>query len=93
MVYCITIEGEVRFESNRNLNHSAGDIVRTIIYDNQRALITILIPRMSLIQDGIDPVIDVPSVNLSEVNLADGSAPGWFCDEFNTNHYLLHCGR
>ncbi|MFS1892923.1 retention module-containing protein [Vibrio lentus] len=73
----ITIEGEVRFEPNRNLDHSAGDIVRTIVvttsdFDNDTDTADITLT----IQDGIDPVIDVvPSVNLSEVNLADGSTP------------------
>ncbi|MFV8461535.1 retention module-containing protein [Vibrio campbellii] len=73
----ITIEGEVRFEPNRNLDHSAGDIVRTIVvttsdFDNDTDTADVTLT----IQDGIDPVIDVvPSVNLSEVNLADGSAP------------------
>ncbi|MBJ2145681.1 retention module-containing protein [Vibrio sp. IB15] len=73
----ITIEGEVRFESNRNLDHSAGDIVRTIVvttsdFDNDTDTADVTLT----IQDGIDPVIDVvPSVNLSEVNLADGSTP------------------
>ncbi|CAH7058690.1 Cadherin domain-containing protein [Vibrio chagasii] len=73
----ITIEGEVRFEPNRNLDHSAGDIVRTIVvttsdFDNDTDTADVTLT----IQDGIDPVIDVvPSVNLSEVNLADGSTP------------------
>ncbi|UPR29831.1 retention module-containing protein [Vibrio crassostreae] len=73
----ITIEGEVRFEPNRNLDHSAGDIVRTIVvttsdFDNDTDTADVTLT----IQDGVDPVIDVvPSVNLSEVNLADGSTP------------------
>ncbi|KZX70017.1 hypothetical protein A3712_09650 [Vibrio sp. HI00D65] len=73
----ITIEGEVRFEPNRNLDHSAGDIVRTIVvttsdFDNDTDTADVTLT----IQDGIDPVIDVvPSVNLSEVNLAGGSTP------------------
>ncbi|MEZ9002812.1 retention module-containing protein [Vibrio splendidus] len=73
----ITIEGEVRFEPNRDLDHSSGDIVRTIVVttsdfdtDTDTADVTLTI------KDGIDPVIDVvPNVNLSEVNLADGSTP------------------
>ncbi len=73
----ITIEGEVRFEPNRDLDHSSGDIVRTIVVttsdfdtDTDTADVTLTI------KDGIDPVIDVvPDVNLSEVNLADGSTP------------------
>ncbi|WP_019821907.1 retention module-containing protein [Vibrio splendidus] len=73
----ITIEGEVRFEPSRNLDHSSGDIVRTIVvttsdFDNDTDTADVTLT----IQDGIDPVIDVvPSVNLSEVNLADGSTP------------------
>ncbi|MGI9888691.1 retention module-containing protein [Vibrio chagasii] len=73
----ITIEGEVRFEPNRNLDHSSGDIVRTVVvttsdFDNDTDTADVTLT----IQDGIDPVIDVvPSVNLSEVNLADGSTP------------------
>ncbi|MEZ9580232.1 MULTISPECIES: cadherin-like domain-containing protein, partial [unclassified Vibrio] len=73
----ITIEGEVRFEPSRDLDHSSGDIVRTIVVttsdfddDTDTADVTLTI------KDGIDPVIDVvPDVNLSEVNLADGSTP------------------
>ncbi|MEZ9653160.1 retention module-containing protein [Vibrio splendidus] len=73
----ITIEGEVRFEPSRDLDHSSGDIVRTIVVttsdfdsDTDTADVTLTI------KDGIDPVINVvPDVNLSEVNLADGSMP------------------
>ncbi|MEZ8696674.1 retention module-containing protein [Vibrio lentus] len=73
----ITIEGEVRFEPSRDLDHSSGDIVRTIVVttsdldnDTDTADVTLTI------KDGIDPVINVvPDVNLSEVNLADGSTP------------------
>ncbi|MFA0717336.1 retention module-containing protein [Vibrio splendidus] len=73
----ITIEGEVRFEPNRDLDHSSGDIVRTIVvttsdFDNDTDTADVTLT----IKDGIDPVIDVvPDVNLSEVNLADGSTP------------------
>ncbi|MEZ9871328.1 cadherin-like domain-containing protein, partial [Vibrio sp. 10N.261.51.C6] len=73
----ITIEGEVRFEPSRNLDHSSGDIVRTIVvttsdFDNDTDTADVTLT----IKDGIDPVIDVvPDVNLSEVNLADGSTP------------------
>ncbi|CDT76620.1 Conserved hypothetical protein; putative hemolysin-type calcium-binding region [Vibrio coralliirubri] len=73
----ITIEGEVRFEPSRNLDHSSGDIVRTIVvttsdFDNDTDTADVTLT----IKDGINPVIDVvPSVNLSEVNLADGSTP------------------
>ncbi|OBT01318.1 hypothetical protein A9261_04350 [Vibrio tasmaniensis] len=73
----ITIEGEVRFEPSRDLDHSSGDIVRTIVvttsdFDNDTDTADVTLT----IKDGIDPVIDVvPDVNLSEVNLADGSTP------------------
>ncbi|CAK2554171.1 retention module-containing protein [Vibrio crassostreae] len=73
----ITIEGEVRFEPSRDLDHSSGDIVRTIVvttsdFDNDTDTADVTLT----IKDGIDPVIDVvPNVNLSEVNLADGSTP------------------
>ncbi|TKF60390.1 retention module-containing protein [Vibrio lentus] len=73
----ITIEGEVRFEPNRDLDHSSGDIVRAIVvttsdFDNDTDTADVTLT----IKDGIDPVIDVvPDVNLSEVNLADGSTP------------------
>ncbi|WP_146448323.1 retention module-containing protein [Vibrio kanaloae] len=73
----ITIEGEVRFEPSRNLDHSSGDIVRTIVvttsdFDNDTDTADVTLT----IKDGIDPVIDVvPDINLSEVGLADGSMP------------------
>ncbi|MEZ8326916.1 retention module-containing protein [Vibrio splendidus] len=73
----ITIEGEVRFESSRDLDHSSGDIVRTIVvttsdFDNDTDTADVTLT----IKDGINPVINVvPDVNLSEVNLADGSTP------------------
>ncbi|MEZ9259528.1 cadherin-like domain-containing protein, partial [Vibrio splendidus] len=73
----ITIEGEVRFESSRDLDHSSGDIVRMIVvttsdFDNDADTADVTLT----IKDGINPVINVvPDVNLSEVNLADGSTP------------------
>ena len=73
----ITIEGEVRFEPSRDLDHSSGDIVRTIVvttsdFDNDTDTADVTLT----IKDGIDPVINVvPDVNLSEVNLTDGSMP------------------
>ncbi|NOH94119.1 retention module-containing protein [Vibrio sp. AIC-3] len=73
----ITIEGEVRFEPSRNLDHSSGDIVRTIVvttsdFDNDTDTADVTLT----IKDGIDPVIDVvPDINLSEVGLTDGSMP------------------
>ncbi|MEZ8716896.1 retention module-containing protein [Vibrio splendidus] len=73
----ITIEGEVRFEPSRDLDHSSGDIVRTIVvttsdFDNDTDTADVTLT----IKGGINPVINmVPDVNLSEVNLADGSTP------------------
>ncbi len=72
----ITLEGEVRFEPNRNLDHSVSeDIVKSIVVtsndsDNDTVTSTVTLT----ITDGDIPTIDaVPSVTLSETNLADGS--------------------
>ena len=73
----ITTQGEVRFEPNRDLDHSAGDIVKNIVVtsidsdsDVQTSTVTLTIT------DGDVPTIDViPPVSLSESSLADGSAP------------------
>ncbi|MEZ9777701.1 retention module-containing protein, partial [Vibrio sp. 10N.261.54.A5] len=74
----ITLEGEVRFEPNRDLDHSVSeDIVKSIVvtssdFDNDPVTSTITLT----ITDGDNPTIDViPSVTLSEINLSDGSAP------------------
>ncbi|WP_157373633.1 retention module-containing protein, partial [Vibrio coralliirubri] len=74
----ITLEGEVRFEPNRNLDHTASeDIVKSIVvtssdFDNDSLTSTVTLT----ITDGDNPTIDViPSVTLSETNLTDGSAP------------------
>ncbi|MDH5996161.1 hypothetical protein L8R80_23375, partial [Vibrio splendidus] len=74
----ITLEGEVRFEPNRDLDHSVSeDIVKSIVvtssdFDNDPVTSTITLT----ITDGDNPTIDViPSVTLSETNLSDGSAP------------------
>ncbi|MEZ9543597.1 hypothetical protein AB4209_16815, partial [Vibrio sp. 10N.286.48.C11] len=74
----ITLEGEVRFEPNRNLDHSVSeDIVKSIVvtssdFDNDSLTSTVTLT----ITDGDNPTIDViPSVTLSETNLSDGSAP------------------
>ncbi|MEF1183499.1 cadherin-like domain-containing protein [Vibrio sinaloensis] len=73
----ITLDGEMRFEPNRDLDHSAGDIVKNIVvtsgdFDKDTVSATVTLT----IQDGDDPVINtVPSVSLSEAQLADGSAP------------------
>uniref|UniRef100_UPI0003656D59 retention module-containing protein n=1 Tax=Vibrio sp. 624788 TaxID=1234362 RepID=UPI0003656D59 len=74
----ITLQGEVRFEPNRNLDHSVNeDIVKSIVvtssdFDNDPVTSTVTLT----ITDGDNPTIDViPSVTLSETNLSDGSAP------------------
>ena len=73
----ITIEGNMRFEPARDLNHTNGDIVKSIVvtsgdFDKDAPTATVTLT----IKDGANPVIDdVPSVNLSEVNLGDGSSP------------------
>ncbi|WP_299689035.1 retention module-containing protein [uncultured Vibrio sp.] len=73
----ITLQGTVRFEPNRDLDHSAGDIVKSIVvtsgdFDQDSVTATVTLT----INDGDIPTIDmIPSVSLSEANLADGSAP------------------
>ncbi|OIQ26537.1 retention module-containing protein [uncultured Vibrio sp.] len=78
----LTISGDVRFEPNRDLNHSDGnggfeDIVKTLVVtssdgDNDVEASSVKIT----ITDGDDPIIGtVPSVSLSETNLGDGSNP------------------
>ncbi|MEZ9549591.1 hypothetical protein, partial [Vibrio crassostreae] len=74
----ITLQGEMRFEPNRNLDHSASeDIVKSIVvtsndFDNDPVTATVTLT----ITDGDNPTIDaVPSVALEEANLADGSSP------------------
>ncbi|MDH5934406.1 hypothetical protein L8S05_25055, partial [Vibrio splendidus] len=74
----ITLEGEVRFEPNRNLDHTASeDIVKSIVVTSSDSDNDVLTSTVTLtITDGDIPTIDaVPSVTLSEINLADGSAP------------------
>ncbi|EAQ52855.1 retention module-containing protein [Vibrio sp. MED222] len=73
----ITLEGDVRFEPNRNLNHSGGDIVKTITVmsedkDGDEVTSTVTLT----ISDGAPPVIDnIPPVALAEANLLDGTSP------------------
>ncbi|MEZ9531482.1 hypothetical protein AB4148_21515, partial [Vibrio sp. 10N.286.51.F4] len=74
----ITLQGEVRFEPNRNLDHTTSeDIVKSIVvtssdFDNDPVTATVTLT----ITDGDIPTIDaVPSVTLSETNLSDGSSP------------------
>ncbi|MEZ9113978.1 retention module-containing protein, partial [Vibrio lentus] len=74
----ITLEGEVRFEPNRNLDHTASeDIVKSIVVTSSDSDNDVLTSTVTLtITDGDIPTIDaVPNVTLSETNLADGSAP------------------
>ncbi len=74
----ITLQGEVRFEPNRNLNHTASeDIVKSIVVTSSDLDNDVLTSTVTLtITDGDIPTIDaVPSVTLSETNLSDGSAP------------------
>ncbi|PTQ13711.1 T1SS-143 repeat domain-containing protein, partial [Vibrio splendidus] len=74
----ITLEGEVRFEPNRNLDHTVSeDIVRSIVVTSSDSDNDALTSTVTLtITDGDNPTIDaVPSVTLSEINLSDGSAP------------------
>ncbi|CAH7137518.1 hypothetical protein VCHA29O37_70099 [Vibrio chagasii] len=74
----ITLQGDMRFEPNRNLDHSASeDIVKSIVvtsndFDNDPVTSTVTLT----ITDGDNPTIDaVPSVALEEADLADGSSP------------------
>ncbi|MFS1507914.1 cadherin-like domain-containing protein [Vibrio sp. 10N.261.54.C3] len=73
----ITTQGEVRFEPNRDLDHSAGDIVRNIVVTSSDGDDDVLTSTVTLtITDGDVPTIDViPPISLSETNLADGSDP------------------
>ncbi|MEF1228895.1 hypothetical protein QTO02_15490, partial [Vibrio fortis] len=73
----ITTQGEVRFEPNRDLDHSAGDIVKNIVVTSSDGDDDVLNSTVTLtITDGDIPIIDViPSIALSESNLADGSDP------------------
>ncbi|TKF62353.1 hypothetical protein FCV55_22585, partial [Vibrio sp. F13] len=73
----ITTQGEVRFEPNRDLDHSAGDIVKSIVVTSSDGDDDVLTSTVTLtITDGDVPTIDViPPISLSETNLADGSDP------------------
>eukprot|EP00488_Nonionellina_sp_1-RS-2012_P000481 TRINITY_DN11303_c0_g1_i1.p1 TRINITY_DN11303_c0_g1~~TRINITY_DN11303_c0_g1_i1.p1 ORF type:complete len:162 (+),score=12.79 TRINITY_DN11303_c0_g1_i1:39-488(+) len=74
----ITLEGDVRFEPNRNLDHSGGNIVKTITVTSEDKDGDIVTSTVTLtIADGAPPTIDtVPTVALEEANLIDGSSPG-----------------
>ncbi|WP_140374120.1 retention module-containing protein, partial [Vibrio celticus] len=73
----ITLQGDVRFEPNRNLDHTGGDIVKSIVVTSSDSDNDLVSSTVTLtITDGDIPTIDnVPSVTLSESNLSDGSAP------------------
>ncbi|MDH6028078.1 hypothetical protein, partial [Vibrio splendidus] len=73
----ITLQGDVRFEPNRNLDHTLSeDIVKSIVVTSSDLDNDVVTSTVTLtITDGDIPTIDaVPSVTLSEINLADGSA-------------------
>ncbi|MEZ9742752.1 cadherin-like domain-containing protein, partial [Vibrio splendidus] len=74
----INLEGDVRFEPNRNLDHSGGNIVKTITVTSEDKDGDIVTSTVTLtIADGAPPTIDtVPTVALAEANLIDGSSPG-----------------
>ena len=71
----ITTQGEVRFEPNRDLDHSAGDIVKNIVVTSSDGDSDKLTSTVTLtITDGDIPTIDViPPIALSESNLTGGS--------------------
>ena len=74
----ITLQGEVRFEPNRNLNHTLNeDMVKSIVVTSSDSDNDVVTSTVTLtITDGDIPAIDnVPTVTLSETNLSDGSAP------------------
>ncbi|NOJ06549.1 hypothetical protein F0236_22755, partial [Vibrio splendidus] len=73
----ITLQGDIRFEPNRNLDHTSGDIVKSIVVTSSDSDNDLVSSTVTLtITDGDIPTIDtVPSVTLSETNLSDGSAP------------------
>ncbi|MEZ9138585.1 hypothetical protein AB4162_22335, partial [Vibrio sp. 10N.286.52.B1] len=74
----ITLEGEVRFEPNRNLDHTVSeDIVKSIVVTSSDLDNDVVTSTVTLtITDGDIPTIEsVPSVTLSETQLADGSTP------------------
>ncbi|MFA0496687.1 hypothetical protein, partial [Vibrio sp. 10N.222.54.B11] len=74
----ITLEGEVRFEPNRNLDHTVSeDIVKSIVVTSSDLDNDVVTSTVTLtITDGDIPTIEsVPSVTLSETQLSDGSTP------------------
>ncbi|PTO92066.1 hypothetical protein CWO17_25020, partial [Vibrio sp. 10N.286.45.A3] len=73
----VTLQGDVRFEPNRNLDHTSGDIVKSIVVTSSDSDSDVVTSTVTLtITDGDIPTTDnVPSVTLSETNLSDGSTP------------------
>ena len=73
----ITLEGDVRFEPNRNLDHEDGPVVKSIVVTSSDGDVDVETATVMLtITDGDIPTIEsVPSVSLSETQLADGSTP------------------
>ncbi|WP_197283276.1 hypothetical protein, partial [Vibrio coralliirubri] len=73
----IKLNGDIRFEPNRNLDHENGDIIKNIVVASQDQDLDLEDATVRLvISDGAPPTIDIiPLVSLSEVNLADGSSP------------------
>ncbi|MGF1720715.1 retention module-containing protein [Vibrio kyushuensis] len=73
----VTLAGEVRFEPNRDLDHSKGDIVKSIVITSSDGDKDVVTSKVTLtIKDGDNPEINaIPSVELSEANLDDGSSP------------------
>ncbi|MEF1230148.1 hypothetical protein QTO02_22150, partial [Vibrio fortis] len=73
----VTLDGDVRFEPNRNLDQTDGDIVKTVVLTSSDGDVDVDTATVVLtITDGDDPTIDnVPSVTLDESGLIDGSAP------------------
>ncbi|MCG9633668.1 hypothetical protein L1D60_23310, partial [Vibrio sp. Isolate30] len=73
----VTIEGNVRFEPNRDLDHKAGDIVKSLVFTSSDGDVDVETATVTLtISDGDIPTIEsVPSIALAEADLADGSSP------------------
>ncbi|MEF1231421.1 hypothetical protein QTO02_28815, partial [Vibrio fortis] len=73
----ITLDGDVRFEPNRSLDHESGPIVKSIVVTSSDGDVDVETATVVLtITDGDIPTIEsVPSVSLSETQLADGSTP------------------
>ncbi|MGR5559956.1 hypothetical protein ACQKQC_27205, partial [Vibrio fortis] len=73
----VTIEGNVRFEPNRDLDHESGDIVKSLVFTSSDGDVDVETATVTLtITDGDIPTIEsVPSVTLAEAGLAEGSSP------------------